>query len=40
MPADMNKAFWRATLDFTKDQSKLDSILSGLDNVQSSAYSS
>ena len=34
----MNKAFWRATLDFTKDQSKLDSILANLDNVQKSSY--
>lgn len=38
MPADMNKAFWRATLEFTKDQTKIDSILSGLDQVQASSY--
>jgi alpha-glucoside transport system substrate-binding protein len=38
MPADMNKAFWRATLDYTKDQSKLDSILANLDRVQADAY--
>jgi alpha-glucoside transport system substrate-binding protein len=38
MPADMNKAFWRATLDFTKDQSKLDSILASLDQVQATSY--
>ena len=38
MPADMNKAFWRATLEYTKDQSKLDSILQGLDQVQATSY--
>jgi alpha-glucoside transport system substrate-binding protein len=38
MPADMNKAFWRATLEYTKDQSKLDSILAGLDQVQATSY--
>lgn len=38
MPAAMNDAFWKAILDFTQDQSKLDSILAGLDDIQSSAY--
>ncbi|HEX9045157.1 MAG TPA: extracellular solute-binding protein [Candidatus Limnocylindrales bacterium] len=38
MPNAMNDAFFKATLDFVKDQSKLDSILSNLDSVQSSAY--
>lgn len=40
MPNAMNDAFFKATLDFVKDQSKLDSILSNLDGVQSSAYGS
>lgn len=38
MPADMQGAFWKATLDYTNDQSKLDSILAHLDEVQASAY--
>lgn len=38
MPSDMNKAFWRATLEYTKDQTKLDSILQGLDQVQANSY--
>jgi alpha-glucoside transport system substrate-binding protein len=38
MPKAMNDAFWAATLDFTVDQSKLDSILSNLDAIQTSAY--
>ena len=38
MPAAMNAAFWTAILDFTKDPSKLDSILTNLDSVQTSAY--
>ncbi len=38
MPAAMNDAFWKAILDFTQDPSKLDSILSNLDDIQSSAY--
>jgi len=38
MPQAMNDAFWKAMLDFTKDQSKIDSILSSLDTVQASAY--
>ena len=38
MPQAMNDAFWKAIVDFTKDQSKLDSILSDLDKVQKSAY--
>ncbi len=40
MPADMKTAYWGAILDFIRDQSKLDSILSKLDSVQSSAYQS
>jgi alpha-glucoside transport system substrate-binding protein len=39
MPVAMSDAFLKGILDFTKDQSKLDSILSSLDSVQSSAYS-
>jgi alpha-glucoside transport system substrate-binding protein len=38
MPVAMSDAFLKGILDFTKDQSKLDSILQGLDGVQSSAY--
>jgi alpha-glucoside transport system substrate-binding protein len=38
MPVAMSDAFLKGILDFTKDQSKLDSILSSLDGVQSSAY--
>ena len=40
MPADMQKAFRNSMLDFVKDQSKLDSILAHLDQVQAAAYSS
>jgi hypothetical protein len=38
MPVPMSDAFLKGILDFTKDQSKLDSILSNLDSVQASAY--
>jgi alpha-glucoside transport system substrate-binding protein len=38
MPTAMNAAFWTAILDFTKDQSQLDSILANLDTVQADAY--
>jgi alpha-glucoside transport system substrate-binding protein len=38
MPSAMNNAFWKAILDFTKDPSKLDSILSDLDKTQADAY--
>ncbi len=38
MPADMKQAYWTAILDFIKDQSKLDSILTRLDGVQKTAY--
>jgi len=38
MPTDMKNAYWSAILDFIKDQSKLDSILANLDQVQSTAY--
>jgi alpha-glucoside transport system substrate-binding protein len=38
MPAAMKAAFFRAMVDFAEDQSKLDSILAGLDEVQASAY--
>jgi alpha-glucoside transport system substrate-binding protein len=38
MPEAMNSAFWSAMLDFTQDQSRLDSILAGLDEVQATAY--
>jgi alpha-glucoside transport system substrate-binding protein len=38
MPDEMNRAFWRAILDFTADQSRLDAILAELDRVQAEAY--
>jgi len=38
MPSDMQHAFWKSLLDFTNDQSQLDSILAHLDEVQASAY--
>lgn len=38
MPSAMNAAFWTAVLDYTKDPSKLDSILATLDKVQVDAY--
>jgi alpha-glucoside transport system substrate-binding protein len=38
MPAAMSDAFLKAVLDYTKDQTKLDTILSSLDTVQTSAY--
>lgn len=38
MPAAMGTAFLQAIEDFTKDQTKLDSILTSLDAVQQSAY--
>jgi alpha-glucoside transport system substrate-binding protein len=38
MPTAMNAAFWTAILDYTKDPSKLDSILQTLDKVQTDAY--
>ena len=38
MPAEMRTAFYKGILDFTTDQSKLDSILANLDQVQASAY--
>jgi alpha-glucoside transport system substrate-binding protein len=38
MPAAMGQAYWKSVLDFTNDQSKLDSILQHLDEVQSTAY--
>jgi alpha-glucoside transport system substrate-binding protein len=38
MPTAMNAAFWTAILDYTKDPSKLDSILQNLDKVQTDAY--
>jgi alpha-glucoside transport system substrate-binding protein len=38
MPTDMQKAFWKSLLDFTNDQTQLDSILQHLDEVQASAY--
>lgn len=40
MPQEMNAAFWKAIVDYVKDPSKLDSILAGLDETQSSAYGS
>jgi len=38
MPTAMNNAFWKAILDYTKDPTKLDSILADLDKVQADAY--
>ena len=38
MPQAMNDAFFKAIVDYTQNPSKLDSVLSDLDNVQSSAY--
>ena len=38
MPTAMNNAFWKAILDYVKDPSKLDSILTDLDKVQVDAY--
>ena len=38
MPQAMNDAFWKAIVDYTRDQSKLDSILETLDSVQTSSY--
>jgi len=38
MPVAMNDAFWKAILDYVKTPSNLDSILSNLDTVQTSAY--
>lgn len=40
MPSDMKTAYWQAIVAFIQDQSKLDSILSNLDTVQASAYTS
>jgi alpha-glucoside transport system substrate-binding protein len=38
MPADMKNAYWSAIIAFIQDQSKLDSILAGLEKVRSTAY--
>jgi alpha-glucoside transport system substrate-binding protein len=38
MPAEMKNAYWSAILAFVGDQTKLDSILTGLDKVQATAY--
>jgi alpha-glucoside transport system substrate-binding protein len=38
MPVAMNDAFWKAILDYVKTPSNIDSILSNLDTVQTSAY--
>jgi alpha-glucoside transport system substrate-binding protein len=38
MPSAMKAAFFRAMVDFAEDQSKLDSILASLDEVQKTAY--
>jgi len=38
MPDDMGRAFWQAVLDYTDDQTRLDSILRGLDSVRAMAY--
>ena len=38
MPADMKNAYWSAVLKFAADQTKLDSYLADLDQVQAKAY--
>jgi alpha-glucoside transport system substrate-binding protein len=38
MPVAMKDAAWQAVLAYAGNQSKLDSILAGLDKVQSTAY--
>jgi alpha-glucoside transport system substrate-binding protein len=38
MPVAMKDAAWQAVLAYASDQNKLDSILAGLDKVQSTAY--
>jgi len=38
MPQAMLQAFWVGVLDYTKDQSTLDAVLSKLDKAQASAY--
>ena len=40
MPSAMEDAMWKATLDYVKDPSKLDSILANLDKTQADAYKS
>lgn len=40
MPTAMENAYWKATLNFIQDPSKLDSILSGLESTASSVYTS
>lgn len=39
MPAALQAAFFSSLVDFAQDQSKLDAILAGLDEVQATAYS-
>lgn len=38
MPDEMGGAFWQAVLDFTRDQDRLDQILTHLDAVAATAY--
>jgi alpha-glucoside transport system substrate-binding protein len=38
MPAAMNAAFFRAMVDFAENPGNIDTVLSGLDEVQASAY--
>jgi alpha-glucoside transport system substrate-binding protein len=38
MPSAMNSAFWTAILDYVKDPTKLDTILTSLDKVQKDSY--
>lgn len=40
MPTAMNAEFWKEILVFVKDPTKIDAVLSDLDNVQASAYGS
>lgn len=38
MPEAMNNAFWSAVLEYTQNPGRLDEILAGLDETQSTAY--
>jgi alpha-glucoside transport system substrate-binding protein len=40
VPSDMQGAFWKSMLDYVNNPGGLDGILSHLDSVQKSAYSS
>jgi len=40
MPTAMESAYWKASLDFISDPSKLDSILSTLESTAMQVYTS